>query len=493
MKIIVIGAGYSGLSISALLARDGHQVTLLEKHEQVGGRARMIHEQGYAFDMGPSWYMMPEVFEDFFAKFGKKPSDYYELTQLDPHYRIFFAGQETIDLVPDLEKNLDLFEKIEPGSSKRFQAYLARAKRLYDLSMKHFIYRSYEKMGDLIDKSFLKMGFSLDYFASLDRLLKKYFKDERLYKILSYTMVFLGGDPKNTPGIYSLMSHVDFNLGVWYPKGGMNAVAKGIAQLATEQGVEVIYNQDVQKILAENGHATGVQTQDKTYHADLVIMAGDYHHAEQVLLDQPHQSYTSSYWENRTMAPSAFILYLGIDKQLPQLDHHNLFLANDWEEHFDEIFRNPGWPDKPSYYICNPNKTEKGLAPEGKENLFVLVPVAAGLEDTEELRNSYANKIIADLEQQLGESIANHVEVKKIYSQKNFYQDYYSYKGTALGLAHTLFQSAVFRPKQQSKKVNNLFYTGQYTHPGIGVPMVIIAAENLHQLISKNYGKKEHL
>lgn len=487
MKIIVIGAGYSGLSASALLAKEGHEVTLLEKHDQAGGRARMIHENGYSFDMGPSWYMMPEVFEDFFAKFGKKPSDYYSLIQLDPHYRIFFENQEQVDLVPDLEKNLALFESIEPGSAEKFKAYLKRAEKLYNLSMKYFIYKTYEKFSDMLDRSFTKMGLSFDYFASLDRLLHNYFKDDRLYKILSYTMVFLGGDPKNTPGIYSLMSHVDFNLGVWYPAGGMNAVAQGIEELAKEQGVKIIYNQDVKKIEVENGRAKAAITDDQRYEADLVIMAGDYIHGEQALLEEKDRSYSKNYWEKRTIAPSAFILYLGINKELPNLQHHNLFLANDWEAHFDQIFRNPSWPDKPSYYICNPNKTEKGLAPEGKENLFVLVPIAPGLTDTDEKRNAYADKIIQDIESQLGTQFANAIEVKQIYSHRNFYQDYYSYKGTALGLAHTLMQSAVFRPKQKSKKVNNLYFTGQYTHPGIGVPMVIIAAENLVGLIKKDY------
>jgi phytoene desaturase len=487
MKTIVIGAGFSGLSIAALLAKDGHEVTVLEKNEAAGGRARMLDAGGFRFDMGPSWYMMPEVFERFFQVFGKHPSDYYNLERLDPHYRIFFEDDQTIDISSDMKKNLELFESWEKGSAQKFQSYLEKSKQLYDISMEKFIYRNYESITDMLDPSFKDAGLSLDLVRNLDLYLQKFFKDERIRKILSYTVVFLGGNPKNTPALYALMSHVDFNLGVWYPKGGMNAVARGIEALGKEQGVQFLYNQDVENIITENGHAKGVLVNGDKREADCIVNTGDYHYGEMQMLDEKDRSYRKKYWEKAVMAPSAFILYLGVNKTIPQLTHHNLFLAHDWQEHFEQIFSRPSWPEKASYYLCNPNKTEPGMAPEGKENLFILVPVASGLDDSEQTRKDFRNLVIADLEKQLDFTFADAIEYEKIYAQSDFLHDYYSFKGTALGLAHTLKQSAAFRPRQRSKKVKNLYYSGQYTHPGIGVPMVMIAAENLHQMMRKDY------
>lgn len=485
-QITVIGAGYAGLSIAALLAKDGHRVRILEKLDQAGGRARLFQQDGFSFDMGPSWYMMPEVFERYFDYFGKKPSDYYQLKRLDPQYRMYFGQDEVIDISSDLQKNVELFERLEPGAGKKFLEFLEMSQKLYDTSLNHFIYRSYDSLKTLADPAFREAGMSYDLFLSLDRLLNRYFKDERIKKILSYTVVFLGGNPKNTPGMYALMSHVDFNLGVWYPMGGMNAVAKGIESLCTSLGVEIHYNQDVKEIMVEHDTVKSVVTKQETFQTDLVVNSGDYQHGETALLRPVDQTYPASYWEKRVMAPSAFIVYLGLKKKISGLKHHTLMLAHDWQEHFDQIFDKPQWPDSPSFYVCNPVIHDPQMAPEGKDNLFILVPVAPGLKDDEATRELFYEQTMNQLESILGESVKEHVEVKRVFAHKDFKRDYHSYRGSALGLAHTLRQSAMFRPKHRSKKVKGLYYTGQYVHPGIGVPMVLIASDIVYGLINED-------
>lgn len=486
-KVIIIGAGFGGLSLAALLAKDGYEVSVVEKHDQPGGRARMWETNGYRFDMGPSWYMMPEVFEQYFAYFDKKPSDYYTLERLDPQYRLFFEKDEVLDISADMQKNLKLFDQLEENGAEKFQTYLKKAQELYDLSMGKFIYRDYSSFKDFLHPDFREAGIPSGLLTNMEKFISKTFTNDRLKKILLYTVVFLGGNPKNTPAVYSLMSHVDFNLGVWYPKGGLNAVAKGMEKLAKEHGVRFFYNSEVEKILTEGNKAIGVKTTTGEYLADTIISNADYAHTELDLLEEPQQTYNKAYWEKRTWAPSAFIMYLGLNKKIDALDHHNLVLANDWQKHFDEIFDDPKWPDRPSYYICCPSKTETDMAPEGKENLFVLVPAAIGLDDSDEEREAYAEKILKDMEAILGASIKDSIEVKRIFSQRDFSAEYHSYKGTALGLAQTLKQSALFRPARKSKKLEGLYYSGQFTHPGIGVPMVVISAE-----ITRDILKQEH-
>jgi phytoene desaturase len=334
----------------------------------------------------------------------------------------------------------------------------------------------------------LMEGRKLHVFEKLEAYTKRYFKNDRLRKKLEYSMVFLGGAPKNTPALYSLMSHVDFNLGVWYPMGGMGVVTQALEKLARDLGVEFKFETEVTKIVSENGNVSEVQTNKGNFKADVVVFNGDYHYAETTLLAKADQTYKQSYWDKRTVAPSGFIMFLGLNKKIKNLEHHTLFFDNDWQEHFDGIFEHPEWPEKPSYYVCAPSKTDPSVAPEGKEAVFILVPVAAGLEDSDELRESYAKKIITHLEELVGESIEDAVDVKRIYTQRDFYADYFAFKGTALGLSHTLLQTAIFRPHHRSKKVQNLFYTGQYTHPGIGMPMTLISSQIVAEQIKKIYG-----
>ena len=474
--VIVIGAGFAGLATAGMLAKKGYAVTVIEKNEQCGGRAGMIREKGFSFDMGPSWYLQPEVFEQWFNELGRKTSDYYKLKRLDPSYRIFFSPNDIVDIAADLKTNLETFERIEPGSAEKFKKYLEDAKYKYDVSLRDFLYKVYRTIFDLISFRVMAEGLKLHIFEKFDNHARRYFKEEKLRKILEYPVVFLGGSPKNTPAIYSLLAHADYNLGVWYPHGGMNAVAVAMEHVCKELGVRFKYNSPVRRIIVEHGRASGVETPKGIVTADAIVSNADYVHTELSLLEPKYRSYSSSYWAKRTMAPSAFILYLGVKKRLTKFKHHNLFFANDWEVHFDQIFgKKPDWPEKPSYYVCAPSKTDNSVAPKGMENLFVLVPVALGLEDDEKTREEYANKIISHLEAVAGESFEKDIVVKKIFSQRDFIGRYNSYKGTALGLAHTLFQSVLWRPSSISKKLPGLFFAGQYTHPGIGVPMCLIS------------------
>ncbi len=486
-KIIIIGAGFGGLSAAALLAHKGYEVLVLEKNEQPGGRASVYRERGFTFDMGPSWYLMPDVFDKFFAEFGKKSTDFFDLKRLDPAYRIYHGKNDFVDVSADLNKNLQLFEAIEPGSAAALTRYLAQSKYQYDVSMSDFLYKDYTSLMDFFNRRMLMEGRKLHVFETLDTYTRRYFKSDKLRKILEYSMVFLGGAPKNTPAIYSLMSHIDFNLGVWYPSGGIGTVVQAIEKLASSYGARFQYNCPVEKIIVTDRQARGVVVNGETIEADIVISGADYQHTENSLLDAGNRSYSKNYWERRTLAPSAFMLYLGYDRKISGLEHHTLFFDNDWVRHFDAIFEHPEWPEHPSYYVSCASKTDPTIVPPGGEALVILVPIAAGLEDTEEIRATYTEKVLVHLEELLGQNLHDTV-VKKVFASRDFSTLFNAYKGTALGLSHTLMQTAVFRPRHQSKKVSNLYYTGQYTHPGIGMPMCLIASGLVAEAIEKKYG-----
>ena len=478
MKVIIIGSGFGGLSAACLLAKKGYDVTVIEKNEQVGGRAGLLEKNGYRFDMGPSWYLMPDVFEKFYNELGTTASEQLTLQRLDPSYRIYFEN-ETLD-IGDHDATVELFESVEPGAGAKLKEYLKIAEYKYDVAINEFLYKEYKSVWDFINFRLMKEGSNLHVFDSFDKYTRRYFKDEKLNKILQYSIVFLGGAPKNTPGLYSLMSHVDFNLGVWYPKGGMNAVAKSYEKIARENGVTFITSAPVQRIIVEEGKAVAVQANNKVYSADVIVSNADYHHTETQLLGRDYQSYPQSYWDKRTVAPSAFIMYMGAKKRV-DLEHHNLFLMSDWVKHFDTIFDNPGWPEKFSYYVCAPSKTDD-VAPPGCENMFVLLPIASGIEDTPQIREKYKELVLADMEKHVG-SFRDDLEVCEVFTLNDFQTRYNSFKGTALGLSHTLMQTAFFRPSHRSKKVRNLYYTGHYTHPGIGVPMTLISSTILRDIL----------
>jgi phytoene desaturase len=476
-KAIVVGGGLGGLAASALLARAGWKVTVLEKNLSTGGRARLWSEKGYQFDMGPSWYLMPEVFEKYFALFGRRREEYYELQALDPYYRVFFGPGNVVDIGPELGKVKELFDAFEPGGGDRLQKYVDRAKYKYDVAMAEFLYKEYASIFDFLNLRMLVEGSRLNVFGRLDKSVRRYFTDRRARQILEYAMVFLGTDPTQAPALYSIMSHVDLNLGVHYPSGGLQSVSAALTRLAGEQGVEILTGQPARRIVVENGAARRVVTDSGEYAADAVVVNADYAFAEMELLDEPHRSYPRRYWERRILAPSFFVMYLGVKKRLGGMVHHNLYFSEDWERHFDAIFREPSWPERPCFYVSCISKTDPDAAPRGRENVFVLVPVAPGLEDPDEQRERYGEAVLEHVEEIVGEELRSSVEVRRIYSHRDFRSDYNAYEGTALGLAHTLNQTAVFRPQFRSRKVRDLYYTGQYTHPGVGVPMVLIAAQ----------------
>jgi phytoene desaturase len=486
-KVIIIGGGIGGLATAALLGKEGYSVTLLEKNETLGGRASTWKEKGFTFDLGPSWYLMPDVFEKYFAYFGKKPKDLLTLHHLDPHYRVFFGKEDFVDMKKSMKKNLELFDAMEPGVSARIKAYLATAEVQYSAAMKYILYNNFSSIKDFLSPDIAREGRKLNVFENLDHYVSRFTTNERVKQILEYTIVFLGGSPKNTPAFYSIMSHIDFTLGVFYPMGGIYEIVKALEKLCKENGVTLKTNQEVLEILTENKQAKQVRTKTKTYDADIVISNADYPFTETQLLPKESQTYPESYWKKKTVAPSAFLLYLGVKGKIKNLQHHNLFFANNWEEHFEQIFKDPQWPDKPSYYVCAPSKTDPSMAPKGDENIFVLVPVPSGLEDTDKVRNAYANKVLKHLEGLLGEKFVDRIVVKRIFSHRDFTERYNAYKGTALGLAHTLTQTALFRPRIKSKKLQNMYYVGQYTQPGIGMPMCLISAEIVTKEVQKDH------
>lgn len=486
----MIGAGFGGLSSAALLAKDGHKVEVFEKNDMAGGRARVWKKDGFVFDMGPSWYLMPDVFERFFKEFGKKPEDYYRLKHLDPQYRMYFGKEDRIDISRDISKNVELFDSLERDGGKKLKKYLELAKIQYEVAMDKFVYKNYNSLFDFFNWEIILNGPKMRLFSSLDNYTRRFFSNPKARKILLYTTVFLGGSPKKTPALYSLMSHVDFNLGVSYPDGGLGSLVSAFERVCKEQGVLVHYNSPVEKILVDSaGKARKLLVNGEEKQYDVVVANADYNHVETELLDRKWQTYDENYWRKKIIAPSAFIIYLGIKKKLKQLLHHTLILSNDWMGHFESIFDRPSWPGKPSYYVCCPSKTDDSVAPQGHENLFILVPAAAGLKDSDEFRERYAKKILSHLEESIGERFIDDITVKRIFTHRDFQEDYNAFKGTALGLAHTLFQTAVFRPGNQSRRISNLYYAGHFTNPGIGVPMVVISAHLVRELIRRQHGK----
>ncbi|MGC9516855.1 MAG: phytoene desaturase family protein [Methanomicrobiales archaeon] len=490
MKVIIVGAGFGGLSAAALLAKDGYEVTLFEKNEQPGGRASVYTDKDFYFDMGPSWYLMPDVYEKFFAEFDKKPEDFFKLERLDPSYRIFFGDEKVVDISADLEKNYQLFDSFEENGAEKLKDYLKDSKELYDFSINEMLYKDYRSILDFLSGKLILKGYKLHIWENLEHYVGKKFESDEARKILEYAIGFLGGSPANTPSFYQLMSHVDLTMGVFYPQGGMRKVVQSIYELAQSYGVKFKFNEPVEMLDVQDNQVKGVITDKGVYDADIVLVNADYAHSELDLLNEKNQSYDDDYWESRVLAPSAMVAYLGVDYTVDKLTHHNLFLDKDWDQGFDVIFdpEKAAWPERPSYYVNIPSRTDTSAAPEGYDTLFVLIPLAPGLEDTPELRDKFYNKIMDDLEKKLDENIREHIIVKRIFALSDFKDRYNAYKGTALGLSHTMRQTALWRPAHISKKVKNLYYSGQYTHPGIGVPMTLISSQIVADEINERHG-----
>ncbi|WP_462247548.1 phytoene desaturase family protein [Ekhidna sp.] len=485
-RVVVIGAGFSGLSCSCHLAKMGYHVTLIEKNEQAGGRARSYSDQGFTWDMGPSWYWMPDVFDKFFETFGKKVSDYYQLDRLNPSYRIKFKN-DSIDIPANMSDLEQLFEEIEPGSSKKLRSFLKQAKYKYDVGVKKLVYKPSRSLLEFVDPKLLLGLLKMDVFTSIAKHVRKHFKDERLIQLMEFPILFLGATADNTPALYSLMNYADLSLGTWYPKGGMNAVVQGMVKLAKELNVEMKLGQEVTNFSFSGNQIVSVNTVHEEYECEMVVAGADYHHIDQHILPPSFQNYSNKYWESRTLAPSSLLFYIGIDKQLPNLEHHTLFFDEDFKKHASEIYDTPQWPSKPLLYVSATSKTDNSVAPKGKENLVVLIPVAPDIEDSEETRERYFLMIMDKLEEYTGENIRDHILTKRSYAHKEFMEDYHSYKGNAYGLANTLRQTAILKPSLKNKKLKNLYYTGQLTVPGPGVPPSLISGEVIAKEIEKDF------
>lgn len=485
-KVVVIGAGFSGLSAACHLAAEGFDVTVLEKNTVPGGRARYFTEAGFVFDMGPSWYWMPDVFDQFFERFGKKTADYYNLVRLDPSYTVHFGPGDNMELpagMPELEA---LFEQYEPGSSGNLHKFLAEAAYKYQVGMNEFVQKPSHSIWEFADWRILTSLVRLQMFTSMSRHVRQLFRNEKLIKLLEFPVLFLGATPQKTPALYSLMNYADMALGTWYPMGGMYKIVEGMLALAQELGVRVELGKEVRQIRVQNGRAHSVQTTDDLeYPADVVVGAADYQHIETRLLGAGERNYSDQYWATRTMAPSCLLFYIGLNKRLTGLRHHNLFFDEDFGRHAQEIYESPQWPEKPLFYVCAPSVTDPSVAPEGHENLFILIPVAPGLEDTPAIREHYYQLVMQRLERLTGQSILSAVCYKRSYAHADFVTDYHAFKGNAYGLANTLLQTAFLKPKLRNKHVSNLFYTGQLTVPGPGVPPSLISGQVVAREVAK--------
>ena len=490
-KAIVIGSGFAGMSVATFLAHTGWDVTVLEKHDQPGGRARQFKAEGFTFDMGPSWYWMPDIFEHYFNQFGKQVSDYYQLERLDPSYRIYYQN-ESIDIPANYDELKALFEKIEPGAGKRLDAFMKEAAYKYEVGIHKLVYKPGLSITEFADMEIIKGIFKLDVFASMKTHVRKYFADTRLRELMEFPVLFLGALPEKIPALYSLMNYADVKLGTWYPKGGMYEIVKAMHQLAEEKGVKFLFNHNVESISIAAEKATGVVANDIYFETDIVVSGADYHFTDSKLLHHHEQSYSDAYWHNRVMAPSCLLYYVGVNKRLAGLTHHSLFFDTNFERHGKEIYDEPRWPSDPLFYVSATTVTDPSGAPSGCENLFFLIPVASGLTgDTEELREKYFKQIIERFEKRIGEPIFDSIVYMRSYSVSDFVSDYNAFRGNAYGLANTLMQTAILKPSCQSKKVTNLYYTGQLTVPGPGVPPSLISGEVVANLINKQYAKKK--
>lgn len=475
--VVVIGSGFAGLSAATHLADKANcTVTLLEKNDSPGGRARKFEHQGFVFDMGPSWYWMPDVFEHYFATFGKKPSDYYDLIRLDPSYAVVYGQEDVLDIPADMGEFKAMLDRIEPGAGANLDKFLAQAKYKYEVGIHDLVQKPSRSIFEFTSPRLLVDMIRMDIFQSMSKHVRKFFSHDKIIRLMEFPVLFLGETAENIPALYSLMNYADIALGTWYPKKGMHEIIKGMVQLAEEKGVTIRYSAEVEEIEVANGIAQCVRLKSgEKISADVIVAGADYHHVDRHLLNPAYSNYSEEYWDKRVMAPSSLLFYLGINKRLNNLRHHNLFFDEPLGPHADAIYTNPRWPDKPLFYASVPSITDPTVAPEGMENMFLLIPLAPDLEDSEEMREKYYHIIMDRLEKISGQEIRSHVTYKRSYAHSDFKSDYHAFKGNAYGLANTLFQTAILKPGLKNKKVQNLYYTGQLTVPGPGVPPSLIS------------------
>ena len=481
-SIQIIGSGFSSLSAACYLAKSGHKVSIFEKNSVVGGRAGQLKKEGFTFDIGPSWYWMPDVFDRFFKDFGKKTSDYYKIDKLDPAYRIFFED-EILTIGDSMKKICGEFERIEKGSGTKLKAFIRKAQDNYKIAVNKILYKSPGiSPKELVTKdTILRVD---RFFKSISQEVRKNFNNPKLISTLEFPSLFLGAKPSKTPSFFSFMNFADFGLGTWHPRGGMYEIIKGMESLAIELGVKIHTNSKIDKIVVENNTVVGVQTKGSLIKSDIVVSGADYHHSE-TLLDNKYRQYSETYWNKKVFAPSSLLFYIGLNKKIKNVEHHNLFFDANFEIHAEEIYDNPKWPSRPLFYVNIPSKTDSSMAPERCDAMFILIPIAPGLEDTTTMRNYYFEKVIKRFEEKTEQSIQNNIIFKESFCIEDFKSEYNSYKGNAYGMAMTLLQTAFLRPKLKSKKVKNLYFTGQLTVPGPGVPPSLISGKLTSKLIQK--------
>ncbi len=482
-EIKIIGSGFSSLAAACYLAQQGHNVTVYEKNATIGGRARQLKKEGFTFDIGPTWYWMPDVFERFFADFGKKPSDYYELIKLSPAYQVYFGENDFVTIADNLPEIITAFESIEKGSGTKLEAFIKEAQSNYNIAIKDLVYRPGVSPLELVT---LETAKNINqFFGNIAKNIRRKFTNPKLIQILEFPVLFLGAKPSDTPSFYSFMNFADFGLGTWHPKNGMYSVILAMEQLAKELGVTIYTNANIEKIMVTNGIAKAVIIDDKIIQGDIILSGADYHHSES-LLDEKYRAYSESYWENKTFAPSCLLFYVGFDKKIANVEHHSLFFDVDFDKHAQAIYDYPRWPEEPLFYASFPSKTDANAAPEGKEAAIFLIPLAPGLQDIPELREEYFDKIITRFEKLTQQTVRESIIFKESFCINDFINDYNSFKGNAYGLANTLLQTAFLRPKLKSKKVKNLYFTGQLTVPGPGVPPALISGKLVADLIQNN-------
>ncbi|SEP56662.1 phytoene desaturase family protein [Flavobacterium urocaniciphilum] len=481
-KINIIGSGFSSLAAACYLAKEGNNVTIFEKNSTIGGRARQLKKEGFTFDIGPTWYWMPDVFERFFSDFNKKPSDYYELIKLSPAYQVYFDINDSILISDNLNDIIDTFEQIETGSGKKLKSFIEEARDNYEIAIKDLVYRPGESITELITLETAKRV--NQFFSTISNDVRKKFKNQKLIQTLEFPVLFLGAKPSNTPSFYSFMNYADFGLGTWHPKNGMYSVVQGMEQLALELGVNIVTNENVEQIITENNKAIGIISNGKKHLADVILSGADYHFTE-TLLQEKERQYSEQFWNKKTFAPSSLLFYVGFDKKIENVEHHTLFFDTDFGLHAKEIYDTAKWPTEPLFYASFPSKTDESAAPIGKEAGIFLIPLAPDLEDTPELREVYFEKILTRFEKITNQNVRKNIIFKESFCVNDFKSAYNSYKGNAYGLANTLLQTAFLRPKLKSKKVQNLYFTGQLTVPGPGVPPALISGKLVSQLIKK--------
>ena len=485
-SVSIIGSGIAGLVAAATMAQQGYGVTVFEKNQLPGGRVRQLIQDGFIFDMGPSWYWMPDVFENLYRQFGHSSSDFYKLVRLNPSYTVFWNNDEPLRVPANVEQLESWMEKRETGSFKKLHQFLKEAQVKYQLGMGDFAQRAQFRITDFLDAGLLRNAMRLNMFTTMHKHLKKYFRDPQIISLLSFPVLFLGGTAQQIPALYSLMNYADLELGTWYPMGGMYKIIEAWMEIAVEQGVTFNFGEEINGIEVSSNRVTSLSTLDRSVPTDALIAAGDYHHIEQKLLPEEWRLYDEHYWKKRTLAPSSLLYYVGVKGRISGLTHHNLFFDEDLDRHADVIYNHPAWPEKPLFYVCCPSKTDPSVAPEDHENLFILIPVAPGLLDSEQIHEHYYRIVMDRLERHLGEDIRSRVVSRTSFGVSDFEREYHSYRGNAYGLANTLKQTAFMKPSMRHGKIKNLMFAGQLTMPGPGLPPSMLSGNMAARMLIKS-------